>query len=150
MLLWNRRFSTVLCLLIWIIHSRAMENRAKKLHERTLRLVHPDQSHLAFQQLQMKEKTLSAHPKVFIANTCSWNFTRSRTAWKLSVFGVVLIRLLRISPYSVRMRENTDQNYAGYGHFLPSVASEIFLRTGRANDLRSRYFLHEGENTIVW
>ena len=37
-----------------------MENRANKLHDRALRLVHPDQSHLAFQQLQMKEKTLSA------------------------------------------------------------------------------------------
>ena len=48
------------------------------------------------------------------------------------------------------MRENTDQINAGYGHFLLSVASEIFLRTDRANELRSRYFLHEGENTIVW
>ena len=26
-----------------------------------------------------------------------------------------------ISPYSVRMRENTDQNKSEYGHFLRSV-----------------------------
>ena len=26
-----------------------------------------------------------------------------------------------ISPYSVRMRENTDQNNSEYGHCLPSV-----------------------------
>ena len=28
---------------------------------------------------------------------------------------------LRISPYSVRMRENTDQNNSEYGHFLRGV-----------------------------
>ena len=42
------------------------------------------------------------------------------TAWKVSVFRVMLVRIfriraeyvaiLRISPYSVRMRNNTDQN----------------------------------------
>ena len=46
------------------------------------------------------------------------------TAWKVSVFGVILVRifphLLRISPYSVRMWENTDQNNSKYGHFLRS------------------------------
>ena len=29
--------------------------------------------------------------------------------------------ILRISPYSVRIRENTDQNNSEYGHFLISV-----------------------------
>ena len=29
--------------------------------------------------------------------------------------------ILRISPYSVRMRENTDQNNSEYGHFLRNV-----------------------------
>ena len=29
--------------------------------------------------------------------------------------------ILRISPYSVQMRENTDQNNSKYGHFLGSV-----------------------------
>ena len=29
--------------------------------------------------------------------------------------------ILRISPYSVQMRENTDQNNSEYGHFLRSV-----------------------------
>ena len=32
-----------------------------------------------------------------------------------------------ISPYSVRMRENTDQNNSKYGHFLCSDSSEICL-----------------------
>ena len=50
----------------------------------------------------------------------------------MSVFGVILIRIsppfglnterdreiLLISPYSVRMRENTDHNNFEYGHFL--------------------------------
>ena len=33
----------------------------------------------------------------------------------MSVFGVIL---LRISPYSVQMRENTDQNNSEYGQSL--------------------------------
>ena len=43
------------------------------------------------------------------------------TAWKVSVFGVILVILLSISPYSVRMRENADQDNSEYGHFLRSV-----------------------------
>ena len=31
--------------------------------------------------------------------------------------------ILRISPYSVRMRENADQNYSEYGHILRSAGS---------------------------
>ena len=38
--------------------------------------------------------------------------------------------ILRISPYSVRMRENTDQNNSEYGHFLHSVFSSRFYHIG--------------------
>ena len=34
--------------------------------------------------------------------------------------GLRIFCVLRISPYSVRMRENTDQNNFEYGHFLRS------------------------------
>ena len=43
------------------------------------------------------------------------------TAWKVSVFGVTLVILLSISPYSVRMRESADQDNSEYGHVLRSV-----------------------------
>ena len=50
------------------------------------------------------------------------------TACKVSVFGVILVRIFRHSDctrkdteYSFRMRENTDQNNSEYGHFLRSV-----------------------------
>ena len=33
--------------------------------------------------------------------------------------------ILRISPYSVRMRENTKQNSSEYGHFLRDVTDEL-------------------------
>ena len=36
----------------------------------------------------------------------------------MSVFGVILVRIF---PYSVRMRKNTDQNNSEYGHFLRSL-----------------------------
>ena len=48
-------------------------------------------------------------------------------AWKVFVFGVILIHIflyldwiLRISPYSVRMWENADQYNSEYGHFIRS------------------------------
>ena len=47
----------------------------------------------------------------------------SDTAWKVSVFGVILVR---ISPYSVWMRENTDHNNSKYGHFLRSVMLKAY------------------------
>ena len=49
----------------------------------------------------------------------------------MSLFGVILVRNFRIrteygeipsiSPYSVQMRENADQNNSEYGHFSRSV-----------------------------
>ena len=61
-------------------------------------------------------------------------------AWKVSVFGVILVHIfshsdwirrdtLEISPYLVRMRENTDQNNSYYKHFLRSVNFRIELRS---------------------
>ena len=53
----------------------------------------------------------------------------------MSIYGVIVVRILPhsdytrreeilpISPYLVRMRENTDQNNSEYGHFL---RSEVF------------------------
>ena len=34
--------------------------------------------------------------------------------------------ILRISPYSVRMQENTDQNNSEYGHFSGNVSRELY------------------------
>ena len=52
------------------------------------------------------------------------------TVWKVSVFGVILVPIFphsdwmrrdrSISPYSVRMQENVDQNNSEYKQFLRS------------------------------
>ena len=47
------------CPLIWMFHSRAMEHKKNKIHERTLRLIHPNQHQLSFKQLLEKNKTVS-------------------------------------------------------------------------------------------
>ena len=45
----------------------------------------------------------------------------------MSVLGVILVRIFpRISLYSVRMQENTDQNNSEYGQFLRSECFEDF------------------------
>ena len=41
------------------------------------------------------------------------------------VKSVLIGVILSISPYSVQMRENTDQNNSEYGHFLRSNAYRI-------------------------
>ena len=51
--------------------------------------------------------------------------TETYTAWKVSVFGVILMRILAHS-YSVRMRENADQYNSEYGHFLCSVTQRFY------------------------
>ena len=55
-------------------------------------------------------------------------FLKGCTAWKESVFGIILVRIFlhsdwirRDTPYSARMRENMDQNNSEYGHFLRIV-----------------------------
>ena len=44
------------------------------------------------------------------------------TAQKVSVFGVVVVRIF---SYSVLMRENTDQSNSGYGHFSRSERNSV-------------------------
>ena len=67
------------------------------------------------------------------------------TASKMSVFGVILVRIshirdeygetLRIFVYPVRIRKNTDQNNSEYGHFLRSDALTV-LRHHRLVTMR--------------
>ena len=70
-------------------------------------------------------------------SSCSgffWNFLKVNTVWKVSALGVILILISRtrteygeilcISPYSVHMRENTDQHNPKYRHFLCSVTDK--------------------------
>ena len=48
------------------------------------------------------------------------------------LFWFVFFRIQSISQYSVRMRENTDQNNSEYRHFLRSVMiMTMFLKEGK-------------------
>ena len=48
-----------------------------------------------------------------------------------------------ILPYSVRMRENTEQNNSEYGHFS---RSDIYLITSITIDLITIYLMHSWQN----
>ena len=60
--------------------------------------------------------------------------TSECAAWKVPVFGVILVRIshirteyrevLRISPYSVRMPKKTDQNNFEYGEIVINLKKE--------------------------
>ena len=46
-----------------MFHSRAMEHTINRIHERTLRLVYPNQRQLTFKELLLKNKTVSIHQR---------------------------------------------------------------------------------------
>ena len=53
------------CPLIWIFHSRKMEHRINNIHQRALKLVCQDSLDLTFQELLVKDKSVSVHQKNF-------------------------------------------------------------------------------------
>ena len=75
-------------------------------------------------------------------------WSKERTAWKVLVFGVSLVfpwisRVFRsISPYSVQMRENTDQKNSVCGHVLHSEVSRYhYLLVNFAKKFSEKLFL---------
>ena len=51
------------CPLIRMFHSRAMEHRINRIHERALSLIYPNQHQLTFKELLEKNKTVSIHQR---------------------------------------------------------------------------------------
>ena len=50
------------CPLVWMIHSRTINNKINRLHERALRIVYSDFK-LSFEGLLMKDNSFSIHEK---------------------------------------------------------------------------------------
>ena len=50
------------CPLVWMFHTRHAKNRVNKIHERALRLVYDDSPYLSFDELLIKDKSVSIHP----------------------------------------------------------------------------------------
>ena len=51
------------CTLIWMFHSRNTKNGVNKIHERALRLVYDDSPYLSFDELLIKDKSVSIHQR---------------------------------------------------------------------------------------
>ena len=51
------------CPLVWMFHSRNTKNRVNKIHERALRLVYDDSPYLSFDELLIKDKSVSIHQR---------------------------------------------------------------------------------------
>ena len=51
------------CPLVWMFHSRTLNNRINKIHERALRLVYKDEAFLSFDDLLKSDKSVSIHQK---------------------------------------------------------------------------------------
>ena len=51
------------CSLIWMFHSRNMEHRINRIHERTLRLIYPNKHQLTFKELLEKKQDRQYTPE---------------------------------------------------------------------------------------
>ena len=51
------------CSLVWMFHSKIMNNRIDKLHEKTFRLVYKDEKGLSLDDLLKKGKSVSIHQR---------------------------------------------------------------------------------------
>ena len=49
--------------LIWMLHTRAMEHKINRIHERTLKFIYPNQHQLTFKEHLEKNKTVSIHQR---------------------------------------------------------------------------------------
>ena len=69
----------------------------------------------------------TAIPGKHFAKTLNKHSVKSVHIWSYSgpYFHVFRRNTERISPYLVRMRENADQNYFEYGHFLRSESQSF-------------------------
>ena len=73
-------------------------------------------------------------------------FTKSCTVQKVSVFGVILLRILPNSDWIRRDTQNTDQNNSEYGHFLriaDRVMHVLYLLHSIAVAFKSHFMLPE-------
>ena len=51
------------CPLVWMFHSRTMNSRINKIHEKALKLVYKDETFLSFDDLPKRDKSVSIHQK---------------------------------------------------------------------------------------
>ena len=65
------------CPLIWMFNSRAMEHGINRIHERTHRLIYPNQHQLTFKEV-LEKKRLSAYTRE-IYKTLQLKFIRLKT-----------------------------------------------------------------------
>ena len=86
-------------------------------------------------------KNVENRPKRCVKSVCIRSFPGP-------YFHASALNTRRISPYSVRMRENTDHKNSEYGHFLRSVKNEViscqkvFCKKAR-NGLYQSPFFHK-------
>ena len=51
------------CPLVWMFHSRTLNNRINKIHERALRLAYKNETFLSFGDLLKRDRSVSIHQK---------------------------------------------------------------------------------------
>ena len=65
-------FQLSYCPLVWMFHSRTLNNRINTIHEKALRLVYKSETFLPFDDLLEKDKSVSIHQR-------SYNSLRQRS-----------------------------------------------------------------------
>ena len=71
------------CPLIWMFHSRAMEHKINRIHERTLRLIYPNQNQPIFKELLEEKQDLAYTRKTY--QTLQLKFIRLKARSPLEI-----------------------------------------------------------------
>ena len=73
-----------------------------------------------------------------------WLYLVQTSVWKVSAFGVFLVRnfqhlnwIRRDTPYSVQIPKNTDQKMSEYGHFSRSASSSFLTNSPTLHHLKT-------------
>ena len=93
------------CPLVWMFHSRGLNNRINKIHERTLRLVYKNDKS-TFEELLMKDNSFTIHDRNLqvLATEIYKVINNISPAITKSIFKI------KNTPYNLRSRVNLCTN----------------------------------------
>ena len=92
---------------------------------------------------EIQQRYYCCHCFPFYTEELLWKYTLRKKCPNSKLFWSAFSRvrteygeILRISPYSVRMRGNTDQNNSAYGHFS---RNDRFITILKESEIKSEY-----------
>ena len=112
------------CPAVWMFHSRSLNNKINRLHERCLRIIYNDK-HSNFEELLVKDNSVSIHHN-------------NIRALAIEIYKVTNGICPEIMNDIFMLRENTHYNLKGTSQFLADPIDSVFNGSELASYLGAR------------